>query len=659
MSFLNPLAFALAALAVPIVALYFLKLQREEQVISSTYLWRTLVRDNVANAPWQRLRPNLLLLLQLMMLASLVLALARPFTWSEATTGDHLILILDTSASMQATDVLPNRLSEAAQQAQRLIEHLPATARVTIIAASDSANVLVASSTDRGSAERALRSLRAGAGGSDLSAALSLASAIAARERDPEIVILSDGNVTLPRPLPPLPSRIRYIPIGRGAATPDAVVPNQAITMLALRRTAGGQALSAFVQVTHFGSTPVARRLLLYADGQPVAARMLTLQPYQPQPLTFDDLPSDASSIEARLDGRDFLALDDAAWAVPPTPSALKVDLISRGNRFLETALALLPGLEVTRIAPEEYQVPSPAPSAVSSDLTIFDHVALPEELPGGALLILAPISSTQLFSVTGAIKQPTAIAARADEPLLRYVDLRGLQIQEAVRIPLPDWARAIITADGPDARCAPPTSASSVSSPEAVCPLLLVGQAEGRRVAVLAFDLRRSDLPLRVAFPVLLANLLDYLSIEAKAGSTPEPVRPGKPHRLPLPPDATTVTVTKPDGTAVRIEAGSGLVTFSDTTQLGIYTVEANGRFQRFAVNLFDVNESAIAPKNALPLQGAVGPESGHEVSKSRQEWWRWMAWLALALLMGEWLYAHRGELARLRAAIATMRSG
>src|SRR5512147_2236894 len=90
MSFLTPLAFALAALLPVIVALYFLKLWREEQPISSTYLWRTLVRDTAANAPWQRLKPNLLLLLQLLFLLALILALARPFTWSASAAGSHL-----------------------------------------------------------------------------------------------------------------------------------------------------------------------------------------------------------------------------------------------------------------------------------------------------------------------------------------------------------------------------------------------------------------------------------------------------------------------------------------------------------------------------------------------------------------------------------------
>ena len=76
MSFLAPLALALAALGLPILILYMLKLRREEQVVSSTMLWQQVLRDQQANAPWQRLRRNLLLLLQLLLLFLLVMALA-------------------------------------------------------------------------------------------------------------------------------------------------------------------------------------------------------------------------------------------------------------------------------------------------------------------------------------------------------------------------------------------------------------------------------------------------------------------------------------------------------------------------------------------------------------------------------------------------------
>jgi hypothetical protein len=68
-----------------------------------------MVRDLEANAPWQRLRRNLLLFIQLLFLSALILALARPYIWSEDFSGHTLILIVDTSASMAASDVAPNR----------------------------------------------------------------------------------------------------------------------------------------------------------------------------------------------------------------------------------------------------------------------------------------------------------------------------------------------------------------------------------------------------------------------------------------------------------------------------------------------------------------------------------------------------------------------
>ena len=67
MSLLTPLALLGAAIVGPlIVAMYLLKLRREDRPVSSTFLWQRMVRDVEANAPWQKLRRSLLLLLQLL-----------------------------------------------------------------------------------------------------------------------------------------------------------------------------------------------------------------------------------------------------------------------------------------------------------------------------------------------------------------------------------------------------------------------------------------------------------------------------------------------------------------------------------------------------------------------------------------------------------------
>ena len=68
-----------AAVSVPLLLLmYFLKLKRREQIVSSTLLWKRAVQDLQVNAPFQRLRRNILLLLQLLVLLAILLALAGP-----------------------------------------------------------------------------------------------------------------------------------------------------------------------------------------------------------------------------------------------------------------------------------------------------------------------------------------------------------------------------------------------------------------------------------------------------------------------------------------------------------------------------------------------------------------------------------------------------
>ncbi|MFM8321671.1 MAG: vWA domain-containing protein, partial [Chloroflexota bacterium] len=141
MRFLAPGMFFLAGLIPVIVLMWLLKLRRVERAVSSTFLWRQMVRDVEANAPWQKLRYNLLLLLQVLFLAALVLALARPATPARGITARAAIFIIDTSASMAASDVNPSRIEAAKDKARQMIGELPAATQVTVIAAGDEARV--------------------------------------------------------------------------------------------------------------------------------------------------------------------------------------------------------------------------------------------------------------------------------------------------------------------------------------------------------------------------------------------------------------------------------------------------------------------------------------------------------------------------------------
>src|SRR5213083_1770522 len=122
-TFLNPWTAALAgAIVIPsLLVLYFLKLRRRELVISSTLLWKKAIQDLQVNAPFQKLRRNLLLILQLLLLALLCLALSRPVSNYTPGAGKTSIILIDRSASMNAIEANgKTRLDEAKRKATEL-----------------------------------------------------------------------------------------------------------------------------------------------------------------------------------------------------------------------------------------------------------------------------------------------------------------------------------------------------------------------------------------------------------------------------------------------------------------------------------------------------------------------------------------------------------
>ena len=124
-AFLFPWTFALAGLLPVIVLMYLLKLKRRPQQVPSTLLWRKSVQDMIANAPFQKLRNNLLLWLQLLILVLLILALARPVLRLSGARGETIILLLDLSASMQTVEADgETRLEKAKRLAVQAVENM-------------------------------------------------------------------------------------------------------------------------------------------------------------------------------------------------------------------------------------------------------------------------------------------------------------------------------------------------------------------------------------------------------------------------------------------------------------------------------------------------------------------------------------------------------
>lgn len=614
MGFLVPGALALAALALPIILFYMLKLRRQEVLVSSTMLWRQVLRDREANAPWQRLRRNLLLLLQLLILTLLVLALARPYREVAATAQGSIVLLLDASASMGARDVTPTRFAAAQSVARGLVDGLGADEVMTVVAVGPSPRVLASTTNDKTTLRRALAEARATDGQADWRAALTLAAASAQAAPGSTVVIVSDGG--LPAELPGLPVPVSYVSVGQGS-------DNRAILALAVRD--GVQGPQAFVRVANFDDQEAMALVELEVDGRLFDARQLTLPPRGEQGLTVAGLPLDARQVTARLSDGDALPVDDVACTVRTSSQPAQVLLLSPGNVFLERSLGLLPNVEVWKSGSvEDWEEPANF-LTLQPSITVLDGL-LPEPLPPGDLFIVNPPRSTELFTVGGVFTATQIIRAENDDSLLRYVDLRDVHIARARFVTPPPWMRVLVQAEGG--------------------PLLLAGESEGRRVAVLTFDLHASDLPLKVAFPILTSNLVNWL---APAGGleVPATLRPGDPVTLHPDVSTTQVVVESPSGRRWTYPATGEPIPFAETGEPGIYTVyqsAPSGEFaDHFAVNLFSESESDIAPRETITIgtQQVAVPQEG---ARGRQEWWRWLALAAVLLSLVEWWVHWRG---------------
>lgn len=656
MGLLAPLAL-IGLLAIPIiVAFYMLRLRRPEQPVSSTFLWQQLVRDVEANAPWQKLKRSLLLLLQLLLALLLAFVVARPFSEHPAGLARDLVLVIDASASMSATDVFPDRLTAAKRLAQEQLAQVPSDGRVSVIAAGETARVVANEATDRGRISQAIESVEASTSASDLTDALKLANSLAKRAHGAEVLVVTDDAFSV-SPDVDLEVPVKVLTVGRER-------DNQAIAALAVRADSSGLKRTLFVSVANYSASMVGRSLQILADGVPVTARDLFLQPLTRADIVIDELPSGTSVVEARLapatggdEGTgptDYLPLDDAAWAIVPPDRLRRVLLVGPGNVYIQNAFALLPNVELYGATAAQWPTTT---GKDRFDLIVFDGF-VPPDLPNKPILAFAPPQTSPLGVVLGTLDEFGMGQPAVNDPLLRGVDLTRLHVAKMQQMELPAWARAVLPgSDGP---------------------LLYAGVRDALPTAVFAFDIRASDLPLQVAWPIMVSNLAgELLGLNAAAL---DPLAPSSPIDIPITPGAQGVRVTLPDGSVEILPpgaTGASSVTFVTTRQLGVYRAEVipapapsgspgatpspsptpdpsaspgeqvgtQDEPLLFAVDLFSSDESNIRPGNGerLVALGTDVPVDPANVGTARDEFWPLLAALTLLFLVIEWLVYER----------------
>ena len=616
MSFTSLSSAWLFALIVPLVVFYFLKLKRPRQTIPSLVLWRQVMNDQRVNSPFQRFKRNLLLLLQLLLLAALVLAAMRPFLRREPQRAARLPVLVDVSASMAALDQSGgrSRLDEAKQQLGERIDAMLPEQELCIIAFSKSARKLTGFTNNKTELRDAVAALVVDDVPGALDEALHLAQALARTTPFDRVLVLTDGN---------LPARANFeLPFQLDLQKLPSAGANIGITALNARRATSGE-WEVFVQLACTANTAATTATLdLTENGQPLASEQVAIAPGNTPRLTFRLSGERALFLRASLhtSGFDALAADDTAWLRLPATRPLDV-FVPESLATFRHALAALDGL---RIFPSK-DTPSPS----SYDLAFIEK-ADDSRLSAQVLCSVGYVPEELRALVSMEKKSVAAIDWRRESPLLQHVSLDEVIFMDAP-----------VTAAGKDAQSFR-LLGYEVLAEGPRGPLALTRSEGGTERVHLLFHPDRSTLPYRVAFPIFISNLVQ--SAQRAGGLSEAIAQPTGVLRVPGFAAAASVKVSGPAQSARTEQADeSGIVAGIPAPRVGEYLLASAGHEERIGASLLSPEETSLAAVDEVQFADRISVSTATLAPKADRSLWWSLAFAGFLLLLIEWWWFQR----------------
>jgi hypothetical protein len=633
-----------------ILALYFLKLKRQPLEVPSTYLWSRTIEDLHVNSIWQRLRQNLLLLLQLLLVALLMAACLRPGWRGAQLVGDRFIFLVDTSASMTATDVEPTRLEAAKRQILDLIDQMRSHDVAMVISFSNVARVEQSFTSNRSLLRQKIAQIQPTHRTTDLREALRAAAGLANPGRTSDAENANDVQVAEAQPatlylytdggFSAVPDfslgnlTPKYVPLG-GASPQNVGI----VAFTAERNPEQPDQWQAFARLANSGAEDVRLDVSLLRDGSLADAQTVTVPARGQTGVNFELPGIERATLQAVLDHRDDLALDNRAYATIDPGRRARVLLATPGNLALQLALDTSEArdlADVTVVGPADLETKSHQDQALAAswDLMIYDRCA-PQTMPQANTLFIGRVPPVAGWSQGSKEIRPILIDTDRVHPLMQYIELGDVLVVEGTPLKTPAGGSALIDAD--------------------IGPVFAIAPREGFEDAALGFEILglddqgkiepKTDWVIRRSFPVFAMNVVRYLGGLARLAQSAS-VRPGETLVLRTDSPAERVVVQRPDGRRTEIaRQTSNQFAITDTAQLGIYRVlegEAAKPRRQFAVNLFDSRESDLRARPTLQLGHEEVTGTGGLVP-ARKELWRWLLAAGLVVLVFEWYVYNR----------------
>jgi hypothetical protein len=608
----------LGTLSGGVVALYLLDRLRKKHTVPTLRFFTAMEKQPVLKHR-RRLQQPWSLLLELVSIALLLLAIAQlRFGSPDRSSRDH-VLILDTSAWMNARVGQARLIDQARAAARSYLRLIPSGDRVMVVRADVLATPATLFETSRVKLQQAIDLTQPGAGPLDIQQALQFAEQTQRlhSQRPGEIVFIGSGRIPADDAASPAPANVRVIPV-------NGPSEHGGLRKVGVRRSPSApDGWEVFVAVRNYGTRARSIPLVVQFGGAPVGTHRFQLNPGAEESAAFQFKTSAAGWLEARILSSDAFSGDNRAMLELPARQQLSVTVYSNEPELLKPVFNAIPGVQTKFVAVNSYD------GQASAGIVLLDRF-VPPQLPKVPSIWIEPPAANAPVPVRSTASNVKLKQWRSGHALTSGLRAKDLQIESS----------EVFGAGSSDV-----TIAESAAGP------LIVARAEPAKMVVFGFHPVRTGLKYELTTPLLFANILRWMqpsilrSWESNAG-TVGTVNVDLESEV----EPSTIQVITENGKKLPFTVdGKSLRFFSAAP--GLVRVLTGGREVVYSLTLPQPGDIVWRPANVrhgLPRRAPA--------EQSSRDLWQWLALLGGAGLLIDWILYGRMR-NRIMPAVSTAR--
>ncbi|WP_160686323.1 BatA and WFA domain-containing protein [Clostridium sp. C2-6-12] len=530
-----------------VILLYILKRKYREVQVSSSLLWKEAYKNTQANTPWEKLKVNIMMMLQILVILLLIFALMSPFLKFGGKTYKNLIVVIDTTASMSTLyDKDKTRLETGKQIAEDYIKSIKENTNKYILAFNGGSNIETKNTIDE---------IVQTYGSGDISSTLSYVRSLGEGLEEYEVLVVSDKKVDL--------GDIKGKVVSLANSGENAAITN-------LSHKYSENKMKVIATIKNTGNNDYTGDFSLYNGEELVKVESLELPKGTSKTLNYELDNFNGEYLKGELSNKDLIAGDNTYYDVIRNNKGKKVLLVTEKNVFLEKSFNNIENVElyktndVNNITEDSY------------DLYVFDGV-IPKVMPKkGSILFINP-TSNEFFKVES--KEELGQATGVEKELSNYTKDINFTLSNYKNIEVPYFGKAFLKVDE-----------NTIG---------FIGELNGRSIGALGFDVHNTDFALKKEFPILIYELGEKL---IKSGVLyKNNYKAGEEIFIKGTPNGKNLKVKAPDKNYIGVAQGSR---YNSISELGIYKVEEESNENEKTEEMFSINfptdtESNLSEEN------------------------------------------------------------